>query len=80
MNFNLSALSAAASFLNELSQLRQQNPRQFSQVVTRITDRLNRAAQNATNSGASQMAAQLSQLAASLQNAASNGQVSTTSA
>ena len=63
--------SPAASFLGELSQLQHQNPRQFSKVLTQITDRLKKAAQSAAISGDSQKAAQLNQLAASLKNAAS---------
>jgi hypothetical protein len=61
----------AAGFLSELSTMQHQNPRQFSQVLTRITNRLNQAARNAARSGNTQQAAQFSQLAASLQTAAS---------
>jgi len=70
-------ISPAASFLNELSQLQQQNPSQLSQVLTQITDRLNQAAQNASTSGDSQKAAQLSQLATSFQSAAAGGPLPT---
>ena len=72
-----SAISPAAVVLNQLSQLQQQNPNQFSQVLTQITDRLNQVAQNASNSGDSQKAAQVSQLATSFENAASSGQLPT---
>jgi hypothetical protein len=76
-SIDASTISPTASFLNELSQMQQQNPRQFSQVLTRITNRLNQAAQSASRSGDSQKAAQFSQLAASLQSAASSGQLPT---
>jgi hypothetical protein len=61
--------SPAASFLGELSQLQHHNPRQFSKVLTQITDRLRQAAQTAAITGDPQKAAQFNQLAASLQNA-----------
>jgi hypothetical protein len=76
MNITAQALEAAnvspaASFLNELSQLQQQNPRQFSRVLARITNSINQAAQTASKIGDAQKAAQFSELAASLQTAAS---------
>jgi hypothetical protein len=76
-SIDASTISPTASFLNELSQMQQQNPRQFSQVLTLITNRLDQAAQSASRSGDSQKAAQFSQLAASLQSAASGGQLPT---
>jgi hypothetical protein len=64
-----SSISPTASFLNELSQMQQQNPRQFS--------RLSQAAQTAAKNGDAQKAAQFSQLAASLKSAASGGKLPT---
>jgi hypothetical protein len=76
-SFDASAISPTATFLNELSQLQQRNPSQFSQVLTRITNRLNQAAQKAASTGNSQQAAQFRQLAAALQTAASGGPLPT---
>jgi flagellar hook-basal body complex protein FliE len=76
-SLDASAISPTATFLNELSQLQQRNPSQFSQVLTRITNRLNQAAQKAASTGNSQQAAQFHQLAASLQSAASGGPLPT---
>jgi hypothetical protein len=70
-----SGLSPAASFLNELQQLQQQNPGQFSQIVARISSNLQTAAQAASKSGNSTTATQLSNLAAGFQNAAKGGPV-----
>jgi len=72
-----SGISPAASFLNELQQLQQQNPSQFSQLVSQIASRLQQEAQQATTSGDTAKAAQLNKLAAQFQNAASGGQVPT---
>jgi hypothetical protein len=74
---DISGISPAASFLNELSQLQQQNPDQFSQVLTQITDRLKQAAQDASSKGDAQKAGELNQLATAFQNAASSGQLPT---
>lgn len=70
-------ISPAASLLNELSTLQQQNPTQFSQVLTQITDRLNHAAQTASTQGDTEKAAKLNQLATSFQNSASGGSLPT---
>jgi hypothetical protein len=72
-----SSISPAATLLNQLSQLQQQNPARFSQVLTQITTRLQQAAQNASNNGNITQAAQLNQLAASFQNASASGQLPT---
>lgn len=72
-----SGISPAARFLNQLSELQQQNPDQFSQAITQITARLKQAAQEASNSGNSQRADQLNQLATAFQTAASGGQLPT---
>lgn len=71
------AISPAASLLNELSQLQQQNPSQFSQVLTQITDSLNHAAQTASTKGDTQKAAQLNLLATTFQNSATGGPLPT---
>jgi hypothetical protein len=76
-SIDASSISPTASFLNELSQMQQQNPRQFSQVLSRITSRLSQAAQTAAKNGDTQKAAQFSQLAASLKSAASGGKLPT---
>ena len=72
-----SGVSPAAQFLNQLSQLQQQNPDQFGQAITQITDRLKQAAQVASNNGNSQRADQLNQLATAFQTAAAGGQLPT---
>jgi hypothetical protein len=68
-------VSPAATLLNKLAQLQQQNPAKFSQVLTAITSRIQQAAQSAAKSGNSAQAAQLSQLAATFQGVASTGQL-----
>ena len=72
-----SGISPAASFLNELQQLQQRNPSQFSQLVSQIASRLQQDAQKATTSGDTTKAAQLNKLATQFQNAASGGTVPT---
>jgi hypothetical protein len=74
---DVTAISPAASFLNRLSDLQQQNPEQFHEALTQITDRLNQEAQGASNSGDSQKASQLKQLATTFQNAATGGALPT---
>jgi hypothetical protein len=70
-----SGLSPTASFLNELQQLQQQSPGQFSQIAAQISSNLQTAAQAASKSGNSTTATQLSNLAAGFQNAAKGGPV-----
>ena len=72
-----SGISPAARFLNELSQLQQQNPDQFNQALNQIVDRLKQAAQGVSNNGNSQRADQLNQLATQFQNALNGGQLPT---
>ena len=72
-----SGVSPAARFLTQLSELQQQNPDQFGQAIAQITARLKQAAQEASNSGNSQRADQLNQLATAFQTAASGGQLPT---
>jgi len=70
-----SGLSPTASFLNELQQLQQQSPSQFSQIMAQISGNLQTAAQAASKSGNSTTATQLNNLAAGFQNAAKGGPV-----
>jgi hypothetical protein len=70
-------LSPAASFLNQLHQLQQQNPGQFNQLVSQISSRLQLEAQQAANSGDSTKATQLKKLADQFQSAANGGQIPT---
>jgi hypothetical protein len=72
-----STVSPAASFLNELQQLEQQNPTQFQQVLSQITGQLDQAATAATNSGNTSQATQLTNLAAAFQNAEIGGTLPT---
>jgi len=72
-----SALSPAASFLNELQQLEQQNPTQFQQVLSQITNQLEQGATAAANSGNTAQATALNNLAASFQNAENGGALPT---
>lgn len=70
-----SGVSPTARFLNQLSEPQQQNPDQFGQAIAQITARLKQAAQQASDSGNSQRADQLNQLATAFQTAASGGQL-----
>jgi hypothetical protein len=65
-----SGLSPIASFLNELQQLQKQNPGWFSQLASRISSNLQKAAQQALNDGDSTKATQLKTLASQFQRAA----------
>jgi hypothetical protein len=72
-----SGISPAASFMNELQQLQQQNPDQFNQLVTQISSRLQQEAQQASASGDTTKATQLNKLADQFQSAANGGQIPT---
>jgi hypothetical protein len=72
-----STLSPATSFLNGLQQLEQQNPTQFQQVLSQITNQLEQGATAATNSGNTTEATALNNLATAFQNAQNGGALPT---
>jgi len=64
-------------FLNELQQLQQQNPTQFKQVLSEVTSQLQQAASQASASGNTTQANNLTNLATTFQNAESGGPLPT---
>jgi hypothetical protein len=72
-----SGISPSASFLSELQELQQQNPGQFSHLVSQIAGKLQTAAQQASASGNTTKAHQLTTLATEFENSASGGAIPT---
>jgi hypothetical protein len=74
---DVSGLSPAAQFLNQLQQLQTQSPQQFQAVISQLTGQLNEAATTASNNGNTTQANQLTGLANEFQSAASGGALPT---
>jgi hypothetical protein len=70
-----SQLSPFAQITSELQQLQQSDPSKYQQVTGQIATNLQSAAQSATASGNTALAAQLNQLATDFQTASTSGQL-----
>ena len=68
-------ISPAASFLSQLQQLQQQDPAEFQQVTSNISNQLRQAAQTATSNGNTTQATQLNKLADQFQSASNGGAI-----
>ena len=70
-------ISPAGQFLNQLQQLQTQSPQQFQAILSTLSGQLQTAASNASASGNTTQANQLTQLANTFQSAASGGPLPT---
>jgi hypothetical protein len=68
-------LSPFAQMLNELQNLQQTNPSQYSKVTSQIATNLTTAAQQASSQGNTAEATQLSQLASDFKSSSTSGQL-----
>jgi hypothetical protein len=70
---DVSTLSPAGQFLNQLQQFKTQSPQEYQAILTKITGQLQQAASTASATGNTAQASKLTELANSFQNAASGG-------